>query len=102
MRWVGYEKECCGDEEENTDWINRQVEWAWWSLEEDQTSSDGALKDMGDKSGYSRSATASKWENGGRAFGDDSLSPADGGSGGSGGWTKIPETSDTKPLFSQT
>jgi hypothetical protein len=44
---------------------------------------------MGDKSGYSRSATASKWENGGRAFGDDSLSPADGGSGGSGGTLKI-------------
>jgi len=52
-------------------------------LYKDQTSSDAVVtNDIGESGGYSPPATASSCAKGGRALGDDRLSPVSGGNGG--------------------
>lgn len=51
-------------------------------FDDDDVSSDGVLKDMGDRGGYSPPATASNWENGGSLLGEDIWLPVEDGSGG--------------------
>jgi len=40
-------------------------------FDDDDVSSDGVVKDMGDSGGYSPPATASNWENGGSLLGEE-------------------------------
>lgn len=42
-------------------------------FDDDDVSSDGAVKDMGDIGGYSPPATASNWEKGGSLLGEDDI-----------------------------